>query len=109
MTRMDVDAVAAKILKGARRGVALAAEVVLDESNRRVPHEEGTLEGSGTVTVDGVRATVSYDTPYAVRQHEDQDMRHDEGREAKYLEKALAATRNQVRDTIAASIRREMR
>ena len=34
---------------------------------------------------------ISYDTPYAVRQHEDMSYRHDPGRTAKYLEGPLMA------------------
>jgi len=30
---------------------------------------------------------VAYDTPYAVRQHEDTRLRHDAGRRAKWLER----------------------
>ena len=65
-----------------------AAEFLLEESNRTAPIEEGNLIGSGMVTVDASRltATVSYDTPYAVRQHEDTRLRHLDGRRAKWLE-----------------------
>jgi hypothetical protein len=40
------------------------------------------------VTIDraNLRAVVSYDTPYAVRQHEDTRLRHLNGRRAKWLE-----------------------
>ena len=36
-------------------------------------------------------AAVSYDTPYAIRQHEDLSYKHDAGRKAKYLEDPLNA------------------
>ena len=36
-------------------------------------------------TLDG--GAVAYDTPYAVRQHEDTRLRHDPGRRAKWLER----------------------
>ena len=67
------------------------AEYVLGESIQQVPHEEGDLQSSGKVSVDegSSRAAVSYDTPYAVRQHEDMTYRHDPGRKAKYLEDPL--------------------
>lgn len=68
--------------------VADAAEGLLEHANRTVPIEEGTLKGSGLVTADrtNARAAVSYDTPYAARQHEDMSLRHDSGRRAKWLE-----------------------
>lgn len=59
-----------------------------EESTRQVPIEEGTLTRSAHVSVDQANGVVqvSYDTPYAVVQHEDQSLRHDAGRKAKYLE-----------------------
>lgn len=72
------------------------AEAILTESLKEVPHAEGTLERSGTVTDFPSRneVYVSYNTPYAVRQHEDLTLRHPDprnplstpGRKAKYLE-----------------------
>lgn len=74
----------------ALRGLSDGGEFILEESQRQVPIEEAVLEGSGTVTVERGQTrdevSVSYDTPYAVRQHEDTTLRHDEGRKAKYLE-----------------------
>lgn len=69
------------------------AEYVLGESIRQVPLEEGDLQSSGKVSVDEGRsmAAVSYDTPYAIRQHEDLSYKHDAGRKAKYLEDPLIA------------------
>src|SRR5690606_33244917 len=92
------------------RGLRLAAEHVLEEANRTVPIEEGTLERSGTVSVDEQRgaAAVSYDTPYAVRQHEDLTLRHDPGRRAKWLELTLRERERAIRDYIASEIRKAM-
>ena len=72
------------------------AEYVLGESIQQVPHEEGDLQSSGKVSVDegSSRAAVSFDTPYAVRQHEDMTFKHDPGRKAKYLEDPLNAAAN---------------
>lgn len=96
---------------GALRGVRLAAEHLLNESRDRVPIEEGTLERSGTVTVDeaDTSAVVSYDTPYAVRQHEDMTLRHDAGRTAKYLERPLDEESATMQAIIAAQVRRSLR
>jgi hypothetical protein len=54
-------------------------------------------------------AAVSYDTPYAVVQHERLDFRHAPGRTAKYLENSLNAARQEVAALIAAQIRRSLR
>lgn len=71
-----------------------AGEYVLEQSSREVPHEVGDLQDSGRVTVDGDTCAISYDTPYAVRQHEDMTYQHDAGRKAKYLEDPLNAASN---------------
>lgn len=105
----QVGAVVDRIKDAQARGLALAGEHVLGESRKIVPLEEGTLERSGRVSVDkdGGRAAVSYDTPYAVQQHEDLTLKHDQGREAKYLEKAVNGNRDVVKDIIARTLRGE--
>lgn len=105
--KVNINPRAKDILNGsAARGLALAAEHVLSESNKRVPIEEGTLERSGSTSVDerNLQAVVSYDTPYSVVQHEDMSLRHDNGREAKYLENAMNAETDTVRKIIADTI-----
>lgn len=90
--KVSINPRAKDILNGsANRGVALAAEHILGESNKKVPIEEDTLMRSGTVSTDpgSFTAAVSYDTPYAARQHEDMTLRHDQGRTPKYLENAM--------------------
>lgn len=89
------------------RGLLMAAEFVLGESLLIVPLEEATLARSGVTSVDIEKQTaaVSYDTPYAVRQHEELTYRHDPGRSAKYLEKPAVETRRQQSQIIANEIR----
>lgn len=93
------------------RGVGLAAEYVLGEARKIVPiaSDGGTLERSGRASVEesgsNVRGAVSFDTPYAVVQHERTDYRHAPGRKAKYLETPLNASKGKVNDIIAAAIR----
>ncbi|MEV8317985.1 hypothetical protein AB0Q95_27825 [Streptomyces sp. NPDC059900] len=96
---------------GAVRGLRIAAEHVLAESRKVVPIEEATLERSGVATVDETRLTaaVSYDTPYAVRQHEELGYRHDAGRTAKYLERPLTEQVDTVAEIIATQLRRSLR
>lgn len=90
-------------VKAAARANALAGlreslEFVLTESNKAVPLDEGTLMRSGTTSVDeaNLRGAVSYDTPYAVRQHEEVTWRHSPGRTAKYLENAVNSNQQQI-------------
>jgi hypothetical protein len=96
---------------GAVRGLRIAAEHVLAESRKVVPIEEATLERSGVATVDesSLTAAVSYDTPYAIRQHEELNYRHDAGRTAKYLERPLTEQADNIAAIIAAQLRRSLR
>lgn len=95
--------------RGAARGLYLGAEHVLEEANRIVPIEEHTLQASGVASADegALQAAVSYDTPYAVVQHEELDYQHDEGRQAKYLETPIndAGVRSKVEELIAREIK----
>ncbi|MFE4548280.1 hypothetical protein [Streptomyces sp. NPDC056785] len=104
-------AVERELRQAAARGVFLAVEHVLGESNNVVPLDESPLMQSGTASVDEPSLTgmVSYDTPYAVAQHERLDYRHAPGRTAKYLENSLNGARAEVLAIIAAQMRRAMR
>lgn len=98
------------VRESAARGVLLGAEHVLGVSRQRVPLDEATLERSGAASVDQgeLTAAVSYDTPYAVRQHEDMTARHLPGRQAKYLEQPLIEEADTVQAIIAAQVRRAL-
>lgn len=99
--------VKAKLRRATLSGLLKAAEHLLGASRRIVPHEEGDLERSGTVSSDPSRniVAVSYDRPYAVRQHEDMTLRHDEGREPKYLERPMHTERQTMLELIASEPR----
>lgn len=86
--------------------VTEAAEYLLEQANRTVPIEEGTLMGSGTVSSDraNMRAHVSYGTPYAVRQHESLNYRHASGRRAKWLERTFSEQREAVLQRMASKL-----
>ncbi|HEY9409327.1 MAG TPA: hypothetical protein VIQ30_22660 [Pseudonocardia sp.] len=105
---LNIGQVKAVVRAAEVRGLFLAAEHGLGESDRRVPIEEGTLSRSGATSVDAanLRAAVSYDTEYAVVQHERLDFQHDAGREAKFLENALNSNRDVFLAIIAAQVRR---
>lgn len=109
---IDTRGVTRGIHEGAKRGVTLAVEHLLTEANKHVPHDEGTLERSGRTGVDttakGVKGSVSYDTPYAVRQHEDMQLHHDGKGEAKWLENTFAAEAATVGQIIGNAIQQDM-
>lgn len=84
------DAKAAKQLakKAGMKALREGAESILTESINETPVLSGTLRRSGTVT-DAPREDsvyISYNTPYARRQHEELSYRHPGGGKAKYLE-----------------------
>lgn len=107
---IDLTEAVARIDQGAARGLHLATEFLLTEANKSVPHQDGTLERSGRTSVDATagRGAVSYDTPYAVPQHERMDYHHDGKGEAKWLENTMTREASQVAELIAAAIRREV-
>lgn len=87
------------------RAMQAGAEHLLEESNRIAPIETGDLIRSGTARAEGAEAAVGYSAPYAARQHEELGYRHDEGREAKYLENAMIRHREAIGETIADTLR----
>lgn len=72
------------------------AAFILDESRKQVPFDTGALSRSGNSDADGSLAVISYDTPYAVRWHEE-DANFQRGRKKKYLEDPLNDPANQRR------------
>lgn len=82
-------------------------EDVLRESREVVPIEEGTLGRSGFAEVDRRQLVgqVAFDTPYAVRQHEDPTLRHDAGRKHHYLEDTVEQNRRRHVDYLRSKIR----
>lgn len=76
--------------QAAIRALEDAAEATLTRSNEMVPLDEATLERSGRVSSDGKgTVAISYDTEYAVVQHEDESLNHPNGREAGFLRKSV--------------------
>lgn len=108
-TRVTWNGAAAKaaIHRGLAAGVARVADDVGRASQRVVPRESDRLARSMRVTQDDLVAAVSYDTPYAVRQHENLRLRHGRGQTGKYLENPLIAARRTAAQTIAAEVVRE--
>lgn len=95
--------------RAASDGLRRALEHTLSESKKIVPLDEGTLERSGRVDVDGLNGAISYDTIYAVRQHEELTWRHLPGRQAKYLEQPMNSERDVMLRIMAVPLRRWLR
>ena len=99
--------VKAAVRAAAAQGLSDGAELILEETVRTIPIEEATLARSGTTSLDAarLRATVAFDTPYAVRQHEDLTLRHDPGRRAKFLELTMAEQARKVGQVIQTRVK----
>jgi len=81
------DDVSKKIRKAGSKGLNDASEFLAQESNKTCPKREGILRQSVGVSVEGLEATVFYDTPYAVRVHETPGLNYSEpGARWKWLE-----------------------
>lgn len=59
---------------------------VLRLSQLEVPHDEGTLQNSGTVEEVNGDVIIGYHNKYAARLHEHPEYRFQKGRKGKYLE-----------------------
>lgn len=93
-TNNKIPQVQAAVKAALMRGLVMAGEHILNVGNSQVPHEDGDLERSGVVSsssANDLTVAVSYDTPYAVKQHEDLSLRHDAGRNAKFLSNACSS------------------
>lgn len=86
--KLDRDLIERCAENGGRNGLFDALDHLKSVSQDKVPLNQGPLKNSAAVDVsgDGRSGTVSYDTPYAVPQHENTWYSHQRGREAKYLE-----------------------
>lgn len=103
-------AASATARRGAVRGLELSTQLLLGEAVKIVPLDEGTLQHSGKATVNEVdlEGIVSFDTPYAVRQHEDLTLHHANGRQAKYLETPWRDNAPRFAQIIAEQIKRAL-
>lgn len=83
------------------------AEAILMEAVNEAPIDTGTLRRSGTVTEAPQENTVyvSFNTPYARRQHEDLTLNHPRGGKAKYLEDPFKRNAKKVERLVAQRVK----
>lgn len=79
--------------KAAMKGLRKLGEVILKEAQDLCPVDYGKLRESGTVRASRKNKTVeiSFNTPYALKQHEEMSYNHPNGGQAKYLEQPFNA------------------
>lgn len=128
MGKYDIKWYGEKVKKATKRAAAKAlikcAAHLQGESLKQVPWATGDLGGSCNIShvkeeSERIWLTVGYDTPYAIKQHEDLTLRHPDprnplsvpGRKPKYLEDPFNENKakyqnnieNDVKDTLRAS------
>ncbi|MCE5200842.1 MAG: hypothetical protein ABFD54_05710 [Armatimonadota bacterium] len=105
------DQVTNEVKQAAAEGLLLGAEYLLEEANRVVPHDQGTLQRSGEASVDeeNLVAADSYDTPYAVRVYEHPNYKFQNGRIGKWLEVTYNKYGKTALKIVADTIARRMR
>lgn len=100
------------VTKPTKRGTWSALDHLATISKEQVPLDKGPLKDSCYVDVaeDGKSGTVSYDTPYAVIQHEELGFQHQRGRKAKYLEDPVndKAVQNEMMQLLKSACERQM-
>ena len=90
-----------------------AMDKIVNDLTRRskqlAPLDTGDLRGAGTGDVDtigdNIVGTVTFDKPYAMRQHEDMSFNHPKGGQAKYLEQPLNENRDRYKEFIKDKIK----
>lgn len=105
-TEWNGDIVSAMLNANAPDALNHGAELLRGYSQPLAPIDTGILRATGQVTpatAGNLEAHVSYDTPYAARQHEELDWRHDDG-QAKYLEQPLEEHRSDLTQAIASRL-----
>jgi hypothetical protein len=72
------DDVKKKINQAQIKALRDSVEHLLTEANKTNPYREGTLERSGSTDVDesSLQGSVYYDTPYAIRMHEEPGLKY---------------------------------
>jgi hypothetical protein len=69
-----------------KNSLQAVGDEVLRLSSAEVPHDVGTLQGTGHTEPAGDEILVGYNTKYAARLHEHPEFRFQKGRKGKYLE-----------------------
>lgn len=104
--RRKLDEVLRKhIQEAAKAGLDAAGNVVMNDSQERVPVLSGNLKSTGYVAraeVSGSKATgeIGYGTDYAIVQHEDLSLTHTNG-QPKFLENSANSSRRAAADAAA--------
>ena len=101
------DEVIKKIHEAQVKALRDSVEHLLTEANKTNPYREGTLERSGSTDVDegAMQASVYYDTPYAIRMHEEPGLKYTDPKARwKWLEMTVKEQADKVVEYIKRSL-----
>lgn len=109
--QLNHDALLAKVRNAALDGLNDVGQFVAEQSARIVPFDEGDLADSVAVEtgMDGesrAYTAVSYNTPYALAQHENTDFKHAPGRTDHYLTKTVEENQDRIKTFLADALRK---
>lgn len=99
---------------GAAKGILGACKSLMQKSQKIAPHFSGELVRGADYDLDEAKliGVVSYgnndSAPYVERQHEDLELRHPNGRQAKFLESTLNENAEKMNNFIADAIKRAL-
>ena len=95
-----------------KKSVTEVCADLLGESQPLVPVDTAALVGSGSFDVeqvgDTVQGSVGYNTPYALKVHEDRTMNHPNGGQAKYLTDPFEQRKDKYREKIRQDAQRAL-
>lgn len=101
------DEVIKKIHEAQVKALRDSVEHLLTEANKTNPYREGTLERSGSTDVDesSLQGSVYYDTPYAIRVHEEPGLHYTDPKARwKWLEMTVKEQTDKVLEYIKRSL-----
>lgn len=113
--KLNIPELGDAIVEIAVKGQKKLAEEILADSQKKVPVDTGTLQRSGTVQTKDNITTISYNTPYAAKQHEDTTLDHSESLrkheqgEAKYLERPFNEKSSKLEEYIRKEVNRALK
>lgn len=99
------------IEEGTQNALTKGLEIILEEASKKVPHDTGELQASGDIEVDASNkeGQVYYISPKAVRLHEHPEYNFQNGREGKWLEKAIDQNINLIRDKMQEEVAKALK
>ncbi|MCC5580586.1 hypothetical protein IMZ11_33710 [Microtetraspora sp. AC03309] len=105
------DRIRAQERKAAARGLRRAVDHLKDKAVEITPVEDLSLVRSATASVDEKKLTgaVSFDGEHAVKQHEDLELKHDPGKQAKFLEQPMDTERRAMLAMVADELSRGLK